>query len=110
LFKSMISHLNGEIANFLLTCQLPQGQAPVRQAPTPRQESPRVITNKAESPNLNQRMAAVQDGGRVAQQTPPQGPPPKAEPVKAEIKIGRNDPCYCGSGKKYKSCHGAGEV
>ena len=30
----------------------------------------------------------------------------KQEPVKVEPKIGRNDPCPCGSGKKYKNCHG----
>jgi preprotein translocase subunit SecA len=29
------------------------------------------------------------------------------EPVRAGPKIGRNDPCYCGSGKKFKKCHGA---
>ncbi|HEX6139903.1 MAG TPA: SEC-C metal-binding domain-containing protein, partial [Candidatus Limnocylindria bacterium] len=29
------------------------------------------------------------------------------EPVKAGPKVGRNDPCWCGSGKKYKRCHGA---
>ncbi|PJA95306.1 MAG: hypothetical protein CO129_12540, partial [Ignavibacteriales bacterium CG_4_9_14_3_um_filter_34_10] len=28
------------------------------------------------------------------------------QPIKAEEKIGRNDPCPCGSGKKYKHCHG----
>jgi SEC-C motif-containing protein len=34
---------------------------------------------------------------------------PKAEPVRrTEPKVGRNDPCPCGSGKKYKKCHGAG--
>ena len=32
---------------------------------------------------------------------------PKRAPAKAQ-KIGRNDPCFCGSGKKYKNCHGAG--
>jgi SEC-C motif-containing protein len=33
---------------------------------------------------------------------------PKAEPVRREApKVGRNDPCPCGSGKKYKKCHGA---
>ena len=33
---------------------------------------------------------------------------PKAEPVRRESpKVGRNDPCPCGSGKKYKKCHGA---
>jgi preprotein translocase subunit SecA len=31
---------------------------------------------------------------------------PKAEPVRVEKKVGRNDPCPCGSGKKYKQCHG----
>ena len=29
-----------------------------------------------------------------------------AEPVRAQPKVGRNEPCPCGSGKKYKSCHG----
>ncbi|MEI9933923.1 MAG: SEC-C metal-binding domain-containing protein [Ferruginibacter sp.] len=32
--------------------------------------------------------------------------PVKQEPIKVEPKIGRNDPCPCGSGKKYKQCHG----
>jgi preprotein translocase subunit SecA len=32
----------------------------------------------------------------------------KPMPVRVEQKIGRNDPCPCGSGKKYKNCHGAG--
>jgi preprotein translocase subunit SecA len=31
---------------------------------------------------------------------------PKQQPVVAEAKVGRNDPCPCGSGKKYKNCHG----
>jgi preprotein translocase subunit SecA len=32
--------------------------------------------------------------------------PVKREPIKVGPKIGRNDPCPCGSGKKYKNCHG----
>jgi preprotein translocase subunit SecA len=36
-----------------------------------------------------------------------QGKPKKRQPVRAEEKVGRNDPCPCGSGKKYKHCHGA---
>ena len=32
------------------------------------------------------------------------------EPVRAEKKVGRNDPCPCGSGKKYKVCHGKNEA
>jgi preprotein translocase subunit SecA len=39
-----------------------------------------------------------------------QGPPPKIETVRRETpKVGRNDPCPCGSGKKYKKCHGQQE-
>jgi preprotein translocase subunit SecA len=33
----------------------------------------------------------------------------KTEPVRVEKKVGRNDPCPCGSGKKYKQCHGQGQ-
>ncbi len=32
----------------------------------------------------------------------------KQQPIKVEVKVGRNDPCHCGSGKKYKQCHGKG--
>ncbi|RLD73510.1 MAG: hypothetical protein DRI87_03770, partial [Bacteroidetes bacterium] len=32
----------------------------------------------------------------------------RVQPVKVEKKVGRNDPCPCGSGKKYKHCHGKG--
>jgi preprotein translocase subunit SecA len=34
----------------------------------------------------------------------------RPQPVKVEKKVGRNDPCPCGSGKKYKQCHGRGLV
>jgi len=37
------------------------------------------------------------------------GQQPKVRPVHVEVKVGRNDPCPCGSGKKYKHCHGAGQ-
>ncbi len=36
--------------------------------------------------------------------------PVKQEPIKVGPKVGRNDPCPCGSGKKYKQCHGRGEL
>ncbi len=43
---------------------------------------------------------AMRNAGRAASQ------PSKPQPVKAAPKVGRNDPCPCGSGKKYKNCHG----
>ena len=44
----------------------------------------------------------------TAEAPAPQGPPPvqKVSPIKVDPKINRNDPCPCGSGKKYKQCHG----
>ena len=51
--------------------------------------------------------------GRVAPRgpAPPSPPPAQAEAsapfVRGERKVGRNEPCPCGSGKKYKHCHGA---
>jgi preprotein translocase subunit SecA len=106
LFSSMIAHLNAEIAGFLLTCQLPQGNPePARQA-TPRKREPeRVQTTKAESMNLNQRSAASRQPIPAEVQEAV-----KQEPIRAEVKVGRNDPCPCGSGKKYKSCHGKDEI
>ena len=38
----------------------------------------------------------------------PQGEAPRPMPMRAQPKVGRNDPCPCGSGKKYKNCHGKG--
>jgi preprotein translocase subunit SecA len=46
----------------------------------------------------------------VGQGQPQQAEPvKKPEPVRVGEKIGRNDPCPCGSGKKYKNCHGKEE-
>jgi preprotein translocase subunit SecA len=42
----------------------------------------------------------------VAEEAAPTEPPPAQQPVRADPKIGRNAPCPCGSGKKYKQCHG----
>ena len=96
LFRIMITKTNAEIANFLLTCQLPSGTQ-ANQAP--QREVVRTQTVKADSANLNQHASQAQEAGeRISQQ--------RIEPVVADPKINRNEPCPCGSGKKYKSCHG----
>jgi preprotein translocase subunit SecA len=52
--------------------------------------------------------AEVTAFGTAAAPGPAAQPAPRREPVVAqEVKVGRNDPCPCGSGKKYKKCHGA---
>jgi len=57
-----------------------------------------------------QRRAAAARGRRAGAGAPPAPPPPDAQAQQATVKrerpkLGRNDPCYCGSGKKYKNCH-----
>ncbi|HSL72533.1 MAG TPA: SEC-C metal-binding domain-containing protein, partial [Longimicrobiales bacterium] len=51
---------------------------------------------------------APEDLSRLSTNRGEGGPAPK--PVSTEPKVGRNDPCPCGSGKKYKKCHGVGQV
>jgi len=55
-----------------------------------------------------QRMNLVKDsvGGIGSQEDEEANRRGKQQPIKVEAKVGRNDPCYCGSGKKYKHCHG----
>jgi len=109
----MVQKMNQDVASFLLKCQLPSQPDQVRRAPGARPaQQPRVQTSKQGVQNLNeQRMAAARaqarpaaGGGAGAPGMPP--PPPKAEPVRAEKKTLPNEPCPCGSGKKYKKCHG----
>ncbi|MDP5075788.1 MAG: SEC-C metal-binding domain-containing protein, partial [Flavobacteriales bacterium] len=96
LFRTMITKTNAEIANFLLTCQLPSGTQ-ANQAP--QREVVRTQTVKADSGNLNQQASQAQEAGEMVSQQ-------RSAPVVADPKINRNEPCPCGSGKKYKSCHG----
>jgi len=109
LFEEMLSNLNSKTVATLM-----RGQIYVRQPEpdqTPREpeverampdngtDYSRYRTNKEAVPGENaQRQAA---SARQGEQQRPQ-------PMKAAPKIGRNDPCPCGSGKKFKNCHGRG--
>ncbi len=107
LFKQMMDRTNKEIISFLFKGAIPQ-QDPdqVREAkPVPKQDMRNVSTNKAPASSATSTTA-----GRAGM--PMDGPPapPKIQPVRVENKVGRNDPCPCGSGKKFKNCHGQGAV
>ena len=59
-------------------------------------------------PEVMQAVHAEATGmGLMGEGEAPQAEEPKQKPVRVEPKVGRNDPCPCGSGKKYKKCHGA---
>jgi preprotein translocase subunit SecA len=97
LFKSMLSIVNKDVVSFLFKGNIPvQGDAPLREAkPQPKTDMSKLKISK---PELGQENSGVPvDDTREIQKT---------QPIRVEVKIGRNDPCPCGSGKKYKSCHG----
>ncbi len=105
LFKQMMDRTNKEIISFLFKGVIPQ-QDPdkVKEAKSlPKQEMRNVSTNKATA-------GAAISSDRAG--LPQQGSPslPKVQPVRAEQKVGRNDPCPCGSGKKFKNCHGGNTI
>ncbi len=99
LFKQMLATLNKDMVAFLFKGGIPQQQPQeVREArPQPRQE-PKVQVSKPE-------LAAVGAGGSGAPVEDTREIQ-KTQPIRNENKVGRNDPCPCGSGKKYKNCHG----
>ncbi len=95
LFKDMVAKSGKETLSFLVKGNLPS-QDPQQnlqqarfsqQAPPPKKEEK--LTESRTDVDPNEAKAKV-----------------KQQPVKAEVKVGRNDPCPCGSGKKYKNCHG----
>ncbi len=92
LFKSMVQKTNREIDSFLAKCHLPGQQANVRQAQMPRRTD--MSRFKEERSDL------LSQAHSNTQQSP------VTQPVVREKKTGRNDPCPCGSGKKFKNCHG----
>ena len=95
LFKTLIDKVNKEIVSFLLKAGLPM-QSNVQEER--KQAETNLQTSRPE-------MAAPSSGNR---QNPnqPQQEQQKTQPVRVEQKVGRNEPCPCGSGKKYKKCHG----
>lgn len=104
LFKVMLDKTNKDITSFLFKGTLPtQDGNQVREAKNiPARNEQRTVASKADTTS----------GGSIPPPGMPPGGPPQQQKavtqVRAEQKINRNDPCPCGSGKKYKNCHGAG--
>ncbi|RXF67611.1 preprotein translocase subunit SecA [Arcticibacter tournemirensis] len=102
LFKQMLVSVNKDIVSFLFKGGIPVQQSEeVREArPQPKQDMSKLKVSK---PQL---ATVAGEGGAVPMEDTRELQ--KQMPVRHEQKIGRNDPCPCGSGKKYKNCHGAG--
>ena len=90
LFKQMMDKVNKNIVSFLMKANLPS------------QDPSQVKREQHQKENLQTSRA-----GMGAPSTPNQATPQrKSQPVRVERKVGRNEACPCGSGKKFKQCHG----
>ncbi|HNR48554.1 MAG TPA: preprotein translocase subunit SecA [Bacteroidia bacterium] len=97
LFKRMLERVNKEIVSFLEKGFIPVQNPENVQEARPQQQ--RTDMSKLQTSHTGSESSSDERQG------PP--PPPRQQPAKAEVKVGRNDPCPCGSGKKFKNCHGA---
>jgi preprotein translocase subunit SecA len=115
LFSEMMERIASNIAKKLFHVQIQREEDKVPQlaAEKQRQVVERGAANKSEDENDEAAAEGTQGAkparGRAAQR-PGEGDAAKAEPIRRDRpKVGRNDPCPCGSGKKYKKCHGKDE-
>lgn len=101
IFKQMLSEVNKQIASFIF-----RGNIPIRTSEDVKQAQAQRKTDMSQMKTSRDDDASVNKGpGGVNTNTQEK----RQEPVRVEKKVGRNDPCPCGSGKKYKNCHGATE-
>ena len=96
LFKTMITKVNKDVVSTLMKGHIPiQDPDQVKEAQRRRQvDMSKYRTSKSDFSQYSS------TGGGTPERNQ------KAEPVRVDKKVGRNDPCPCGSGKKYKLCHG----
>ncbi len=92
LFKKMIQKVNKEVDSFLIKGDITLKNQAVQEARAPR--------------GLDRQQIKAERGDLLTQAHSDTQTQVKTQPVKVEKKVGRNDPCPCGSGKKYKQCHG----
>ena len=94
LFAAMLEKVNRDTLAVLNKAYIPVRENNPESLQQDRQQKAKVDVNKLQA----SRMAAAAAAG--------QGDKSKPAPIKVEKKVGRNEPCPCGSGKKYKNCHG----
>ena len=122
LFEDMMTRIDNETVRYLFHIQVQEGEQPPEarqrrpEPPRPPQNAAAAVASAAarasEAPAHLPAVAREIERRQQRQQKdlqyqtgPAQAEAPK--PVRAGAKVGRNDPCPCGSGKKYKKCHGA---
>lgn len=102
LFEAMLGKIARDITAFLMKAGLPTGNPEEGNAPQPPKVQPAVAPRPA--PVL--RTSRTELAGQQPSAAIDTNADARREPAKADPKVGRNDMCPCGSGKKYKNCHG----
>ncbi len=110
LFKELVQDVDEEVVGLVFKAgPLVQGDSQrqaarrVTQVAKPRLDARRAQETQEKAPDY-----AAQMGGDGAPSSAERDPTAKAAPVTVDKSVGRNDPCPCGSGKKFKHCHGRG--
>ena len=103
LFDDMVDQMNNRIVGVLSRGQIPEMQQEEVHEAAPEQKSQRYTEQKDELNDPAQQAAAHHDTRESAE-------PRRQMPIRKDKLPGRNDPCPCGSGKKFKNCHGKGIV
>ena len=99
LFKNLLQTINSEAVSFLLRGNIPIPQESENQGRNFREAPQNVRT-------ISNRQLKTERRDMLSQSNSNTQGPQKQQPIRVEKKIGRNDPCPCGSGKKYKNCCG----
>ena len=108
LWDNMINEMNDRIASVLMRGQLPEQQPEDVREAAPEQHQQRYTEQKADlNAPEQQPPSETQRQMQQATQQPTQQPA-RRNPIVRDKLPGRNDPCPCGSGKKFKNCHGKG--
>jgi preprotein translocase subunit SecA len=107
-FKQMDDQVNKDIVSFLAHCSIPVEQ---NNQATRITEERRRRTDMSKMRQRKEEFAGAGGPEYLSPENEYHDPSEnlKQEPIRVEPKVGRNDPCPCGSGKKYKNCHGRGE-
>ena len=114
LFSALLDAIGNEVTRFIMTVRV-QTQEQIEEAEEAMVAAPPALENvRYQHADFDEALATVADPEEVALEASepagrlqPRNEAPRVQQVQRFVeKVGRNDPCPCGSGKKYKNCHG----
>ena len=110
LFDNMVNNMNNRTVSILTRAAIPEQQQQQVQEAAPEEHTDRrqYTENRQDAPQQEEKL--VDEGQHAAAQHDTRAPQQQRTPIVRDKLPGRNDPCPCGSGKKFKNCHGKGLV